>query len=171
MPSPTHGRTITLAYLGADISAVRSSFLKTQVTFRADKNLRIASADGSTIDSRGSCVLLVRLNKSLNFVPYQFVVIDNLSEDPILGEDFLRTYGAVIDIDNNTLLIKRQHYDPFFDPTPDKSHDKFNEITKEIPECNYSAEKVFAATSISNNPNTIARVRAKTEKSNTVKPV
>lgn len=162
------GKTIALADLGADISAVRSSMLKGQphVTFCTSPRLTITSADGSTIDSRGSCVLKIRLNKSRNFVPYEFVVIDSLSEDVILGEDFLRTYGATIDLNENTLILKRQYYDSKFDPTP-KNLDQLtrcetlSENPEEVAKIDSPIERFYAIDSVTIRPNSIARVRVR----------
>ena len=101
---------------------------------------------------------MVRLNKLPNFVPYEFIVIDNLSEDLILGEDFLRTYGASIDLDRNKLMLKRQHYDSRFDPM------RKNERETEEPLADNSRiEKLYSADSVTIQPNYIARVKLKSE--------
>ena len=138
-----------------------------QVTFSPSEDLIITSADGSTIRSRGTCALMVRLNEFSNFIPYDFVVIDDLAENLILGEDFLRTYGATIDLDNNTLKLKRQHYDSF-DPTPRIPRKTSGGATEENSESIWPAEKnsaveiLHAIESIMIKARSVSRVRIRT---------
>lgn len=50
--------------------------------------------------------------------PYEFVIVDGLTEDIVLGKDFLRTYEASMYLDLNTLKLMKKQYYKMFDPTP-----------------------------------------------------
>lgn len=106
---------------GADVSAVNAKYLEDKQVkiFERDSAFDLRSANRSLIPTRGSCVLEISINKCVCFVPYEFVVIDGLAADLIVGDDFLRTYGAVIDLEKNTFTLSRLQYDANFDPNAD----------------------------------------------------
>ena len=153
---------------GADISAVNANYVeRKQVTiFKKDSAFDLRSANRSPIPTRGSCVLEISVNKCVSFVPYEFVVIDGLAADLIVGDDFLRTYGAVLDLEKNTFTLSRHEYDAKFDPNVHETLRRGNlgamhvakEVEKEV--------RLVAARTVSLEPRTISvvKVRANSEK-------
>ncbi len=64
------------------------------------------TADGSSIPILGKIQLHITLGKMT--VPIQLLVVPHLSQDLIIGRDFLRLHKAQIDFSKNRLVLHRQ---------------------------------------------------------------
>jgi len=83
---------------GSDISALPASHFK---PYFKDPDHVVSAANGSTINIYGTKLLNVDLNLRRNF-PHTFFIAQ--VSKPIIGADFLRKYGFLIDVKNQQLI-------------------------------------------------------------------
>lgn len=101
---------------GADYSVLSGNFSRRlrKVTTLWD-GPEIRTAGGHLITPIGKCTARVIINGEA--CPVKFVVLQNCSRDVILGMDFLCEYGAIIDLAENKLTLRRVPA-PSEDPRP-----------------------------------------------------
>jgi hypothetical protein len=111
------GGVTALADVGADASAVSSTFLERCVKGKKvlfESNKTFTSADNKLMKNHSVCAFNVKINDSL--LPYDFFVFPDLSHDVILGVDFWTTYGGVFDLVSQTITLERSEYNEKNDP-------------------------------------------------------
>lgn len=90
---------------GASFSVVSNKFRRQlrKVMFPTDENVLLKVADGGHVRPMGKCVLRLDINGMIR--PFEFTVMPKCSHDVILGWDFLKTSGAVVDCGRSELMF------------------------------------------------------------------
>jgi Reverse transcriptase (RNA-dependent DNA polymerase)/RNase H-like domain found in reverse transcriptase/Integrase zinc binding domain/Chromo (CHRromatin Organisation MOdifier) domain/gag-polyprotein putative aspartyl protease len=96
---------------GATHSFVRKSFLNTLGVQATPEKVNIQLADGQTMQTAGTARLRVQLSAHCHD-HRNFIVTDTLLDgvDLILGQDFLKSRGVVLNYGDNVCYIKAHHH-------------------------------------------------------------
>eukprot|EP00884_Botryococcus_braunii_P005234 jgi/Botrbrau1/14711/Bobra.0108s0061.1 len=95
---------------GATHSFVRASFLNTLGIRANTESVNIQLADGQTMKSAGTARLRLHLAAHITD-QRKFIVCDTLLDgvDVILGQDFLRARGVILNYGNNMCYLRAKH--------------------------------------------------------------
>ncbi|GFQ82219.1 transposon Ty3-I Gag-Pol polyprotein [Trichonephila clavata] len=90
---------------GASSSIISEKFRRylKKVMFPAHNHTIIKVANGSYVQPKGMCTLQIRISGRI--LPFEFIVLPDCSHDIILGWNFLKASGALIDCGRSELTL------------------------------------------------------------------